>query len=246
MRRSIIISAKPTQAVKRLALPPAARQSGAMQIEVLNPNSSKSVTASIRTCLAPQIAATPHEVICTEIAAAPEGSETDADVALAAKLVGDRARAATSDALVVACFSDPGVANSRTLRPVVIGIAEAAYYAALQLGDRFGVISLGPASIRRHARHIDELGLTGRLAGDRAVDLSVAEANAPERAAGRIAEVGQTLLKDGADVLILGCAGMGHQRMSLQDRLGCPVIDPVQAGLAAAITVLDLNYRRPA
>jgi Asp/Glu/hydantoin racemase len=49
--------------------------------------------------------------------------------------------------------------------------------------------------------------------------------------------------RDGAGVVILGCAGMGAQRPALQAELGIPVIDPVQAAVAAAITALDLKYK---
>ena len=48
---------------------------------------------------------------------------------------------------------------------------------------------------------------------------------------------------DGAECLILGCAGLGARRAGLQATLGLPVIDPVQAGVAAAISILDLDYR---
>jgi Asp/Glu/hydantoin racemase len=48
--------------------------------------------------------------------------------------------------------------------------------------------------------------------------------------------------EDGADVIILGCAGLGSYRHAMQESLGVPVIDPVQAGVALACTNLDLAY----
>ena len=218
-----------------------------MRIVALNPNSSRAVTQSMRRCLGTIAALSRHDIVCTELADAPEGIETDADVATVAPMVADFVRTSDADAVVVACFSDPGVERAREVaggRPV-IGIAEAAYYGALQHGDRFGVVSLGPASIVRHAAHIARLGLTGRLAGDRAIAMGVAEANDRAHAEERVAEVGIALRdEDDADVLILGCAGMGEQREGLQVRLGRIVIDPVQAAVCAAITALDLNYHR--
>jgi Asp/Glu/hydantoin racemase len=41
--------------------------------------------------------------------------------------------------------------------------------------------------------------------------------------------------QDGADVLIMGCAGMARHRRPLEDALGVPVIDPTQAAVAMAI-----------
>jgi allantoin racemase len=214
------------------------------RILVLNPNSSKAVTVSVADCLGTLRKVTRHEIFCTELPDAPVGIETDADVALVTPMVPEAILAAQADAAVIACFSDPGVIQTRAALPgrPVIGIAEAAYYAALQLGDRFGVISLGPASIARHAAHLARLGLTSRLAGDRDIVMSVAEGNQPESLA-RIIDIATVLRdRDGAKVLLLGCAGMGLHRSALQSALGLPVIDPVQAAVAAAITQLDLSY----
>lgn len=215
-----------------------------MEILVLNPNGSAQVTATIAASIEPLRVRTEHRIICDYLPSAPLGIESDEHVAEVAPMVVDMVSRSSADAFVIACFSDPGVAKARTVtdRPV-IGIAEAAYYAVLQWAPRFGVVSLGPSSIARHAVHIERLGLTGRLAADRSADLSVAEANDPHSAGAAVAEVAKILRdRDGAGVVILGCAGMGGHRPALQRELGIPVIDPVQAAVAAAITALDLSY----
>lgn len=215
-----------------------------MKILVLNPNGSADVTATIAASIEPLLAGSRHEIVFDYLPEAPLGIETDAHVAEVAPMVVEAVSKSDADAFVIACFSDPGVAKARELtgRPV-IGIAEAAYYAALQLAPRFGVVSLGPSSVARHASHIERLRLDGRLAGDRAVDMTVAEAADPHSAGKSVARTAQDLKdQDGAGVVILGCAGMGGHRPTLQRELGIPVIDPVQAGVAAAITMLDLNY----
>lgn len=214
-----------------------------MKILVLNPNGSTDVTATISESIEPLRVRTGHDIVCDYLPDAPLGIETDADVARVAPMVVEAIEQSDADAIVVACFSDPGVAaaRERTDRPV-IGIAEAAYYAALQWAPRFGVVSLGPSSIARHAAHIERLGLTTRLAGDRSVRMSVAEAADAHSARGPVARTGKELKEqDGAGVVILGCAGMGGHRPALQEELGIPVIDPVQAAVATAIAALDLN-----
>lgn len=213
-------------------------------ILVLNPNSSQTVTASIAACLEPLRAGDRHQISCTELADAPLGIESDADVAAVIPLVQARLMQADVDAAVIACFSDPGVVQTRAALPgrPIIGIAEAAYYAALQLGARFGVISLGPASIARHAAHLTRLGIADRLAADRDIGMSVAEGNRAE-SFGHILSVARALRDvDGADAIVLGCAGMGLHRAGLQQALGLPVVDPVQAAVGAAMLTLDLGY----
>jgi len=215
-----------------------------MKILVLNPNSSAEVTAAIAASVEPLQACSEHEIVCDYIPAAPRGIETDEHVAQVAPMVVEAISRSDADAIVVACFSDPGVASARALthRPV-IGIAEASYYAALQWAPRFGVVSLGPSSIARHDAHIKQLGLAARLAADRSVDMSVAEAGDPLSAGASVARTAKDLRdRDGAGVVILGCAGMGGHRPMLQKELCIPVIDPVQAAVATAIIALNLNY----
>ena len=60
-------------------------------------------------------------------------------------------------------------------------------------------------------------------------------------------EVGEQLKADGADVVVLGCAGMARYRDRLEERLAVPVVDPSQAAVAQAIGILRARgARRPA
>ena len=97
------------------------------------------------------------------------------------------------------------------------------------------VIAIAQKSIRRHARYLRQMGLMDRLAGERPLDVSVAE-SASEGTFTRMVETGRALVnEDGADVVIMGCAGMARHRRPLEDALGVPVIDPTQAAVAIAI-----------
>lgn len=213
------------------------------QILVINPNSSVSVTQSMEACLVPVRALTKHRIDCVELPKSPPGIETDDHVAEVIPNIIEAVGASSADAFVLACFSDPGIAQVRKLvdRPV-FGIAESAYLAALGLGDRFGIISLGQSSIDRHLRYLKALKIDGRLAGDRSIDKTVVELMATD-VVETVSKTARLLRdEDGAEVVILGCAGLGSYREALQDSLGLPVIDPVQAGVALACTNLDLAY----
>ncbi len=214
-------------------------------ILVINPNSSKSVTQSMEACLIPVRAATRHRIDCIELAKSPPGIETDAHVSAVIPNVIEAVTASTADAIVLACFSDPGIAEVRKRidRPV-FGIAESAYLAALGLGARFGIISLGQSSIDRHLRYLKTLTLDRRLAGDRSIDMTVVEMMAGN-VVETVSNIGRRLRdEDHADVVILGCAGLGAYRGELQNSLGIPVVDPVQAAVMLACSSLDLGYQR--
>lgn len=217
------------------------------RVLIINPNSSVSVTRSMEDCLTPVVAATRHEIECTELAKSPPGIETDDHVAEVIPHLVEKVESADADAIVVACFSDPGISIVRAAAKVpVVGIAEAAYLAALGLGNKFGIVSLGQSSIDRHLRYLKTLALDGRLAGDRSINMTVVELMAGD-VVETIVRTGRQLRdEDGADVIILGCAGLGGYRAALEAELGIPVVDPVQAGAAVACANVDLQYRKKA
>ena len=80
------------------------------------------------------------------------------------------------------------------------------------------------------------MGLTERFAGERPLGMSVAESASGEGTFARMETIGRDLVeKDGADVVVLGCAGMARHRRPLEQSLGVPVIDPTQAAVTMAI-----------
>lgn len=101
-------------------------------------------------------------------------------------------------------------------------------------------LALAPSrSISLHRRAQRALGLDHKLAGELAIDRSVAELSREELVWKRLSAVGKKLRDEhGAGVLILGCAGMARYRARLEDQLGIPVVDPTQAAVGMAMGVL--------
>jgi Asp/Glu/hydantoin racemase len=80
------------------------------------------------------------------------------------------------------------------------------------------------------------MGLIDRLAGERSLDMSVAETASGENTFERMLQVGRELRDlDRADTIVMGCAGMARHRRGLEEALGVPVIDPTQAAAAMAL-----------
>jgi allantoin racemase len=208
------------------------------RIHVINPNSNQAVTDGLAAALAPLAFAEGPEIHCSTLAEGPYGIENqlhveEVKVPLRRLVEGDN----ESAAFVIACYSDPGlhVCREATARPV-FGIAESGVLTALARGDRFGVIAISGRSIRRHMRYLREMGLTERLAGERPLDMSVAETASGEGTLAKMIAVGRDLKeKDGADAIVMGCAGMARHRKPLEEALGVPVIDPTQAAVAMAL-----------
>jgi len=205
---------------------------------VINPNSSQTVTAGIDAAVDP-LRALGVPIRCMTLAEGPPGIETQAQADRVIAPLLDRAAALEAKALgfVIACFGDPGVwaLRGETALPV-LGIQEAAVGTALTMVQRFGVISILPASVPRHYRSFAAMGVLDRLAGDRALERGVAELSDDPATMAALTETGAALRDiDGAEALILGCAGMAGYRAPLEAALSVPVIEPCQAAAAMAI-----------
>lgn len=214
-----------------------------LSLIVINPNASRAVTERIDASVAP-LRRFGIPIRCLTLAEGPAAieSQAEADLTIAPMLA---LAVAQSDAsgFVIACFGDPGLhaLRDRTRLPVV-GIQQASVLSALALGERFGVISILPASIPRHLRALGAMGVLDRLAGDRALGLGVADLADPDRCLAALMDTALRLRDaDGADVLIMGCAGMSSYRGALQDATGLPVVDPCQAGVALALGQIALG-----
>jgi Asp/Glu/hydantoin racemase len=217
------------------------------RILVINPNSSETVTRGVDAAMAPLRLAGGPAIECATLAEGPPGIETQAHVESVTQPLARLIKARDNDcaAFVIACFSDPGLHLAReTTRKPVLGIAESGILTALTLGERFGVIAILERSIPRHQRYVGVMGVGARFAGDRAIGLGVAELADEERTLGRMIEVGRALReRDGADVIVMGCAGMARYRDRLEQGVGVPVVEPTQAAAAMAIGRVRLGWR---
>lgn len=217
------------------------------RILVINPNSTEAVTRAIDDATAPLRIPGAIDIRCLTLEEGPRGVETqmDADSVIMPLCRVIREADAEAAAFVIACFSDPGLFSAReaTDKPV-LGIAECGILTALTLGHRFGVVSILARSVPRHLRYVAAMGVGGRLAGDLPIGLGVSELADARPTLARMTEVGCRLRdRHGADVLVMGCAGMARYRGALEDAVRIPVVEPTQAAVAMAIGRLRLGWR---
>ena len=114
---------------------------------------------------------------------------------------------------------------------------------AAQLGHRFSILTTlaHRAPVRERAALLH--GLDHRLASCIPLNLPVLETVIDrERVMERVVAAGRLAVeRDGAEVLILGCAGLGDLAPRVQAVLGVPVIDPNAAALKLAESLVDLG-----
>jgi allantoin racemase len=164
-----------------------------------------------------------------------------------------RARGEGFDAVIVGCFSDPGLDALRELVDIpVIGPGASALHLAAQLGTRFTVISPLGGGAGRLAARLRALGLADQLASVRGIGLSVLDlARDREAVLERVTDVARAAAREeGADVFVLGCMSMGFAGVTdeVQKRVMLPVVNPVLAALktAEALVALGLSHSKAA
>jgi len=215
-------------------------------IYVINPNSTQRVTDGIDAAMAPLRMEGGPQISCLTLTSGPAGIQTQHDVESVTLPLTMLARSLEekASAFVIACFSDPGLyAVREAVTKPVLGIMECGILTALTLGQRFGVIAILDSSIPRHLRTYGAMGVNQRLAGELAIGLSVTELSQFDRTLARMVHTGKRLRDEkGADVIVMGCAGMALYRNPLQDALGIPVVEPSQAAAAMAIGRVQMNW----
>lgn len=205
-------------------------------------------------------AASDAEVLVWSNTSAPPSIESAYDAARSVPAMLDlmhRAEAEGVDAVIIGCFSDPGIEAAREITSIpVIGPGAAAMHLAAQFGARFAIVAPLAGNQGRARMRMRELGLEGCFASVRGMGMAVLDlARDREGALERIAEVGRRAVEDdGADVLVLGCMSMAFLDITgeVEQRVGVPVVNPVIAALKTAeMTVLmglthsKLAYPKP-
>lgn len=181
------------------------------------------------------------EIIAVSPKSGPESIESMYDEALAQRGVLEEVKYGLKeefDGFVIACFGDPALYAAREVSDVpVVGIAEAAMLMACMLGNKFSIITVLKRTVPIMEEVVQKYGLKDRCASIRATDMSVLELEENiERTKELLLKDGRKAVEeDGAEVLLLGCAGMSGLDTQLEKALGVPVID----GTVAAVKFLE-------
>ena len=210
-----------------------------MRILVINPNTTQAMTDEIHR-VARSAARPGTEVQTVQPEAGPRSIEGNADEVLAAYhtldlVAGTRGK---YDAYVIACFGDPALAACREVSSVpVIGIAEASFHMASLVAYKWSVVTVLPRVKPLLEELVRRDGMEMRCASIRCTPLTVLEIEEDiERTKRMMVEEGrQAIAQDGAEAILLGCAGLGPLDKWMQEQLGVPVLD----GVACAVKLAE-------
>ena len=219
-----------------------------MRIFVINPNTSESVTEHIRRELE-KIKRPDTELTVVNPEHGPVSIESVYDEALATpptlELVG-KANEEGYDAVVLACFSDPGLDAAKEISDIpVIGIEETTMHVAAMLGHKFSPTTNFRNRVSARELHSRWRGVESAYGSTLVTNMSVLEMDAnPEKAKARILELARKAVEeDGTEVIILGCAGLAGYAEDIERELGAVVLDPTSVAFKVAEAIADLGLR---
>lgn len=217
-----------------------------MKIRVINPNSSHSMTEHLRKTLE-QIRNRDTELSVCCAAGAPAAIECAYDEAMcAAPTLREVQRAWEDgcDAVILACFSDPVLAAAREISSkLVMGIEQTSIHIAEMLGHRYTILTLNEERVPNKTEDCIRNGAQQGLASVRALGLRVAQTDAdPALTKERILAVSRAAAEeDGAEVIVLGCAGMAGYAADVEQVLHMTVIDPSSVTLKVTEALVSLG-----
>ncbi len=160
------------------------------------------------------------------------------------------------DAAVVGCFADTGIKEARSVVDIpLIGPAESTMLLACQLGRKFAIICANlPGLIAQHEDQVREHGLIDRLIPNGIVNDTHAFDDTwtksfadPQFAANGVAEKARELAAQGADVIVIGCCGIGPfcsaaglHKIEVDGR-NIPILDAQMIALKTAEMAVDIK-----
>src|SRR6266404_909783 len=144
------------------------------------------------------------------------------------------------DAVVLACFGDPGLVALKEVSDVpVVGMADASILQACSLGQRFSIVTGGERWKPMLEEFVAAQGMSARLASVRTVAPTGADIARNPKAALALLAKGCTacVREDGADVVILGGAGLAGLAAKLKPMVDAPLLDGVACAISMAETL---------
>src|SRR5438105_1455385 len=210
-----------------------------MRILVINPNTTQVMTDEIDK-VAQAAAAPGTKVETVQPKAGPRSIEGSADEVLAAYHTLDLVAGTRGqyDAYVIACYGDPALAACREVSSVpVIGIAEASFHMAGLVAYKWSIVSVLPRVKPLLKELVARNGMEKHCASIRCTPLTVLEIEEDiERTKRMMVDEGRKAIdEDGAEAILLGCAGLGPLDKWMQQQLGAPVLD----GVACAVKLAE-------
>ena len=217
-----------------------------MRLLIVNPNSTASMTEAIGAS-ARAVAGPDTDVVAVNPDGGPPSIESDDDERRCIPGLLDEVRKAAAserapDAVVIACFGDPGLEQVRAAVDVpVLGIAQAAMHAAALSAGNFSVVTSMSSTVPT-AWSLAKTYTPSQCLGVYATDIPVLVLDSDPTTIEPVGDLCEkALAQDGSRAIVLGCAAMAKFAAPLTARLGVPVVDGVVAATLLAEALVTMR-----
>ncbi|MFA0088657.1 aspartate/glutamate racemase family protein [Vibrio sp. 10N.261.51.F12] len=217
-----------------------------MKINIINPNTCQGMTDKIaetaRQCAGPSVS-----IVASSPKHGPLSIENAFDETIAAAAMLDEIIARDKegvDAHIIACFGDPGLDAAREIANApVIGVADASFKLANLVSHKFGIVTTMTQTIPLAKHLLHKYGYERSCSGVRATDIPVLALEKIDQTSYNLllSECQRSIELDGAEAIVLGCAGMTDLVNELSQQLRVPVIDGVTAAVKLAESLVSLG-----
>lgn len=214
-----------------------------MKIHLINPNTTVSMTQGALVA-AQSVAASGTEIIGNQPAHGPVSIEGFYDEVFAVpEMIAEVIKHNNCDGHVIACFDDTGVDAARCIaNGPVIGICEAGCLVMNTIANSFSIVTTLRRSVPALTHLVHKYGADRRCVSIRASDIPVLELEKNDDAYQQLAaECRRAIETDGAEAILLGCAGMTHLAQKLSDEFSLPVVDGVTAAVKHIEGLVSMN-----
>lgn len=141
------------------------------------------------------------------------------------------------DAVITGCFGDPGVDAARErVRIPVIAPGETTLLTARMLAHRYSIITPLAGTLPLTREQVVKLGLQDSIASITSFGAPIEEIRSKDPAmVARLLELcNQVIERDGAELLVFGCASMSLLLEDIGGQISVPAINAVKLSLKAA------------
>ena len=149
------------------------------------------------------------------------------------------------DAIMINCFGDPCVEAIREIVNVpVLGPGETSMMIASLLGHKFSVVSPTKKTALQVESRVRALGIEQRFASAVGLDIAVLDLERDvKKTVKAVVKASEKAVRDGAEVIALGCTGLAYMADEIRKRLNVPLIEPASLALKVAETLVDLRLK---
>jgi len=147
------------------------------------------------------------------------------------------------DGIIVNCCLDPAVDVIRSaIKTPTVGPCQASLALASVIGKKIGIVTVSKTAPPLFEELVLKYRMENRVVSIRGIDLSVPEIDTDRaKTIALLREEINNAIKDGADVIVLGCTGLAGFAEELREFFDVSILDPVACAVKIMEDIVELR-----